>query len=63
MMYNGPAYPTQGGSTGVDLVGYFAAHALIGLLSNPVYAQNADNEKYVKVAYDIALLMVKEYNK
>ena len=60
MIDNPVAFPTHSGSVGMDLHDYFAGQALIGLLANPEFAENASYEKYAKVAYDMSTAMLKE---
>jgi hypothetical protein len=57
------AFPNMTGQTGMDLLDYFAAKAMQGMLANRgvIYGTNADEDDYngAKRAYKIADAMMK----
>lgn len=57
-----PAYPTQGGSTGISLYEHATLEILKALISNPTYANNSP-DGLLQIATKMSLLYMKEMNK
>lgn len=58
---NGPAFPTEGGSTGMSLYEYIAIEAMKSAIANPEYVRLTP-EKIAKFACTMAYTMMKEFD-